>query len=143
MKPTISLLIAAMAILAAVSCKSSKEIVRSQEQTAVSIDKNMVDATAPAISFTIDTAWISNLVLNVVVSYTGPKKGVEFKLMWNGAWLKMNPPKAMVYLEPVCSKATGNCTVKHSMSFDISPLKASNSEFSLLLRDYKQSFDIE
>lgn len=142
MKPVFSIMIVAASMLGLVSCKSNKELTRNQEQKPVSIDKDMIETAVPAIPFTIDTAWVSDLVLHAVVAYTGPKTGVEFKLVWNGAWLKMYPPKAMVFLEPVCSKTSGNTKVKQSMSFDISALKASNSEFSILLRDYKQGFDI-
>lgn len=134
----------AITILVTTSCKTGKEVLRNQEQKPVEVVNNMNELSVLPLPFTIDTAWMDHLILNVVVSYTGKKKGIDFKLVWNGAWLKSYPPKAMVFLEPIVSSpSAGNKKIKQTMSFDITPLKASNPEFIVLLRDYKQTFSFE
>lgn len=129
--------------LVAVSCTCKKALVKTQDQKVTEIRKNTEDdMAAKQLPFTIDTAWVSNLVLFVDISYTGDKTNAEFSLVWNGSWLKSYPPKAMVYISTGAPQGIGKKTVKHHLSFDFSAIKGGNEEFYLMLRDYPTSFHI-
>lgn len=139
---TIILLTMSFALLSVVSCKTRQKIERNQEKRAAITRTEPGSEPSITPSFTIDSAWVDQTDLHVMISYAGGRKVPQFNLVWNGGWLKSMPPKAMVFIEATPADLGGSKPCLHHLVFDIKALQGSNSTFILLLRDYSQSFRI-
>ncbi len=126
------------------SCKGHKLTERTQNKQMITVDKgDPASEMLSALSFEIDTAWVSGQLLYVDVLYRGDKGQVDFNMTWNGAWLKSYPPKATVVIKAIPTSTEGKRMVKHHLCFDLEALTKSNQVFYLTLKDYPLNFKIE
>lgn len=113
-----------------VSCKSGKEIIKTQE------NRQMVKNTQSADIqpfYTVNSASITGNVLTASITFTGNKEIPEFDLVWNGMLMKSLPPKAAVVIVPKGKQPQGKNKVTLTLSFQLTDFEKNGYDETVIM----------
>lgn len=142
------------------SCKSKKETTSTEAETetvAIATDESsseeetvekredqlVIDPMFNAVdkdkgTFNIENARIEGNHLILLVSYSGGCEKHDFRLLFNGNYMKSMPPKAELFLLHDANGDACRSLIKEEITVDISALKANNDKVVIILDGYKE-----
>lgn len=124
-----------------IQCKNPVQITQEQRET-ININSFVSEVAEP--DFTVKSAALNGDVLTLVVEFKGNKCGNEFDLLWDGAFMKSLPPKAMLYPVHKATEESGSKTVEMTLLFGLDALKeksAGYSEIVIMIKGYTESLN--
>lgn len=101
------------------------------------IDPKFTAADKDNGTFTIESAEIQGDQIVMIVSYSGGCENHDFRLLFNGNYMKSMPPKAELFLLHDAHGDACRSLIKEEIKVDISQLKENNSEVTIILDAFK------